>query len=114
MVLDPLLSEYICFFIDLALDVIAQFLQPCLKFFLESVKSAVHLCHGFDGIFFVFLDLGIAVDEALLQLPLRLDSGVFHVFEVLRHVLHLILELGKVLIVSFLSFYHFITSLPSL
>lgn len=42
----------------------------------------------------------VSVGKALFELPLGLDTGVLHVLEVLRHVLHLILELLQVFILA--------------
>jgi hypothetical protein len=52
-------------------------------------------------------DLRVSVGEALLELALGLDTSIFHIFEVLCHVLHLVFEKVQVLIFSFLSLDHF-------
>lgn len=48
----------------------------------------------------------VCVGEALFELPLGLDTCVLHVLEVLRHVLHLVLELLKVFILATFLLYH--------
>ena len=52
-------------------------------------------------------NLRVSVGEALLELALRLDPSILHVFEVLRHVLHLVLEVVKVAILPGRLFNHF-------
>ena len=41
-------------------------------------------------------DLRIGVGESLLELALRLDASILHVFEVLAHVFHLVLQVGQI------------------
>ena len=41
-------------------------------------------------------DLRIGVGESLLELALGLDARILHVFEVLAHILHLVLQVGQV------------------
>ena len=50
--------------------------------------------------------LRVCVGEALLELAFGLDSGILHVFEVLAHILHLVLERGQVLVFTFRCFNH--------
>ena len=55
------------------------------------------------------LDLGclrVCVGEALFQLAFGLDSGILHVFKVLAHILHLVLELAQVVIFTSFRFNH--------
>ena len=51
-------------------------------------------------------DLRVSVSESLFELSLRLDPGVFHVFEVLAHILHLVLQIGQVGVITGLSLNH--------
>ena len=53
--------------------------------------------------------LRVCVGEALLKLAFGLDSGILHVFEVLAHILHLVLEMTQVFIFTFLRFNHFVS-----
>ena len=50
--------------------------------------------------------LRVCVGESLLKLTFRLDTRIFHVFEVIAHVLHLVLELAEVLVFTSLGFNH--------
>ena len=50
--------------------------------------------------------LRVCVGEALLKLAFGLDSGILHVFEVLAHILHLVLELAQVFIFTSFRFNH--------
>ena len=51
--------------------------------------------------------LRVCVGEALLELAFGLDSGILHVFEVLAHILHLVLELAQVFVFTSFRFNHF-------
>lgn len=53
----------------------------------------------------MFLRVGVC--ESLFKLAFGLDPGILHVLEVLAHVLHLILQLMKVLVLSLLLLYHY-------
>ena len=59
-------------------------------------------------------DLRVGVGESLLKLALRLDTSVFHVLEVLGHVLHLVLEVSQIVVVSSLSLNHLFAVLKTL
>ena len=41
-------------------------------------------------------NLRVSVGESLLELALRLDASILHVFEVLAHVFHLVLQVGQI------------------
>ena len=45
-------------------------------------------------------NLRVSVGESLLELTFGLDTRILHVLEVLAHVLHLILQIGQVLVLS--------------
>ena len=51
-------------------------------------------------------DLRISVGESLLKLALALDTSVFHVLKVLRHVFHLVLEQVQILVLLLPCFNH--------
>ena len=53
----------------------------------------------------VYLRVGIG--ESLLELAFGLDSGILHVLEILRHVLHLVLQASQIRIFFLLSLDHF-------
>ena len=54
------------------------------------------------------ISLRVCVGEALFKLAFRLDPGIFHVFEVLAHVLHLVLEVTQVFIFTLFGFNHIV------
>ena len=107
VVLSPFLSEDLALFVHLPLEVVAQVLELFLKLLLELVDDVVDVIHTFDRVFFVLLDLGVGVVELLLHLPFVLDTSVLEHLEGRTHVLHLRLQLGQVLILSFGFFNHF-------
>lgn len=106
MVCLPLLAEYICFFIHLAFQVIAEHLQLVLELLLELIDDIVNVVHGRDGELFILPDLLVCVIEFLLHLALVLDTSVLQDLKGSTHVLHLGLEGGKVLVLPVLLFYH--------
>ena len=70
----------------------------CSRFSWISLDWISHLANQ--------VHLRVGVLESLLKLALRLDPSIFHIFEVIAHVLHLVLELAKVLVFSSLGFNH--------
>jgi hypothetical protein len=58
--------------------------------------------------------LRVGVRETLLQLAFGLDTRILHVLEVLRHILHLVLELLKVLIFTTFLLNHIYTYIKSI
>ena len=50
--------------------------------------------------------LRVGVGESLLKLSFGLDTGIFHVLEVLRHVFHLVFEAGQIVVLPSLTLNH--------
>jgi len=107
MILRPLLSEYLSFFIHLTLQVVAQLLQFILELLLELINHIMHVVHGRNRELLVLPDLIVGVIELLLHLALVLDTGILEHLEGGAHVLHLRLESCQVLVLSVFLIYHF-------
>ena len=88
----PLLSEYLCFFIHLTLQVVAELLELVLELLLKLVDHVVDMVHGRNGELLVLSDLLVSVLDLLLHLALVLNTCVLEDFERGTHVLHLGLE----------------------
>ena len=57
---------------------------------------------------YVGIYLRVGIGESLFKLPLGLNTSVFHVLEVLTHILHLVLKLLEILVLFLLLLYHFL------
>lgn len=73
----------------------------CSLFSWISLEKGALVRHA-DGRY-----LRVCVGESLFELAFGLDSGIFHVLEVLTHILHLVLELGQVRVIPRRLLYHF-------
>ena len=51
--------------------------------------------------------LRVSVGESLLKLAFGLDTSIFHILKVLRHVLHLVFQIRQISILTGCPFDHF-------
>lgn len=111
MVGGPLRSDKLALLIDLVFEVISESVKSVHEVLFKCIESLMHQVHLLHCEFLVVCDVSViplfklyallvSVGEALFELPLGLDTGILHVLEVLRHVLHLVLELLQVFILA--------------
>jgi len=81
MIACPMLSEDVCFFINLPLEVVAKILELLLEALLKLVNNVMNMVHRGDSLLSVFPYLFICIIKLFLHLSFVFDTGVLEHLE---------------------------------